>query len=176
MKPIEVDCSDQKAQEFSDNLQLHRPGIAKYIGNIVFNKNDVDDILQRAAIIMWRKYSSFQPGTSFMAWAIKIAKYESFNFTRKIRRCPIMYGADNEVYIEKAMHPDDPYSHGLVDLETILHSLPKDMVELLKAVHVDNIDIRVLAARDGKSPRTYYNKLSLLRKKLMLALTEQHND
>lgn len=64
----------------------------------------------------------------------------------------------------------------MTDVETVLHSLPKDMVELLKAVHIDNIDIRVLAAKDGKSPRTYYNKLSLLRKKLMLALNEQPND
>ena len=44
------------------------------------NKNDVDDILQRATITMWRKYASFQPGTSFVHWAIKIAKYESSNF------------------------------------------------------------------------------------------------
>lgn len=53
---------------------------------IVGNRNDADDAIQEACVVMWEKFDEFEQGTSFQKWACSIAFLVAKNFVRKKRR------------------------------------------------------------------------------------------
>jgi RNA polymerase sigma-70 factor (ECF subfamily) len=50
-----------------------------YIASLLPDLTDADDLFQETSMVLWRKFSEFQPGTSFIAWAHSIA----FNLVRR---------------------------------------------------------------------------------------------
>jgi RNA polymerase sigma-70 factor, ECF subfamily len=46
---------------------------------------NAEDVLQRTRIVLWKKFSTFQPGSSFKAWALQVARFEVSNFRRTQR-------------------------------------------------------------------------------------------
>ena len=39
-----------------------------YIRALVFRRADAEDILQEVAVVLWRKYDQFEPGSRFDQW------------------------------------------------------------------------------------------------------------
>ena len=166
-----------KAAEFNCNLTEHRDKLIRHLTSMTAYKGDVEDIIQRATLTMWNKYDTFKQGTSFYNWACQIVKFELYNFARKHRRGLVTF--DEQVYetaVENLTNPEVSNHEALLALEKVVLELPKDLAKLLQAVYSEGHSIKTVAERDGKCPTTYYNKLSLLRKKLMLAINKQPND
>jgi RNA polymerase sigma-70 factor (ECF subfamily) len=46
---------------------------------------DVEDVVQRTRIVLWQKFTQFQPGSNFKAWALQVARFEVSNFRRTQR-------------------------------------------------------------------------------------------
>jgi RNA polymerase sigma-70 factor (ECF subfamily) len=44
-----------------------------YIASLLPDLTEADDVFQETSMVLWRKFSEFQPGTSFIAWAYRIA-------------------------------------------------------------------------------------------------------
>jgi len=166
MNPTNTDS--QRLHEFNHNLQTHRNNLVTCIAALTTYKHDAEDVMQRAAVTMWRKYDTFKAGTDFFKWAIQISRYELCNFSRVLkRRDRLSYGETYELAVKRTMQPEEPYNEIYERIENVLLTLPKDMVDLLLAVYVDGHDVKTIAASHGKAPRTYYNKLTQLRKKII---------
>lgn len=58
---------------------------------LVPNWADADDVMQSTSIVLWRKFSEFQPGTDFVAWACQIARWEISNFRRVKGRSRLLF-------------------------------------------------------------------------------------
>jgi RNA polymerase sigma-70 factor (ECF subfamily) len=54
----------------------HERRIRGYILALVANTADADDLMQETSAILWRKFDTYQPGTSFLNWALAIARFE----------------------------------------------------------------------------------------------------
>ena len=50
-----------------------RPSVASFIASVVPNLDDADDLQQRVAVAVVRKFADFDRSRSFAAWAIGIA-------------------------------------------------------------------------------------------------------
>ena len=50
-----------------------------YIYTMVPNHADAEELLSETSLTLWSKFSEFEPGTSFIAWACKIAHYKALN-------------------------------------------------------------------------------------------------
>lgn len=50
---------------------------------MVTNFQDAEDILQTVALTIAEKYSTFDPSSSFLAWALGIAKNKIYDYYRK---------------------------------------------------------------------------------------------
>ena len=48
--------------------------------------NDVDEVLQETSMVLWKKFSDFEDGTNFTAWACVIARFEVLKYRRKKSR------------------------------------------------------------------------------------------
>jgi RNA polymerase sigma-70 factor, ECF subfamily len=68
---------------FSELITCHQSALYGYIFAVVRNRQDADDLFQSLCVVLWRKFDSFQPGTSFFSWARRSARLEISNFLRR---------------------------------------------------------------------------------------------
>lgn len=61
----------------------HEREIRGYILSMMVQWADADDVLQESCIVMWQKFSEFDPESSFSAWARKIIYFTLQNYRRK---------------------------------------------------------------------------------------------
>jgi RNA polymerase sigma-70 factor (ECF subfamily) len=59
--------------------------IQSYIFALLPHWANAEDVLQRTRIVLWQKFSTFQPGSNFKAWALQVARFEISNFRRTQR-------------------------------------------------------------------------------------------
>lgn len=63
-------------------LKYHKR-IYGFILTLVPNLSDAEDILQESALVMCRRFREFQSGTSFLAWALTIARNQIYSYRKK---------------------------------------------------------------------------------------------
>ena len=63
-------------EEFVQLFSRSQRKVYLFILSQVANPFDAEDILQETNLVIWKKYTSFEPGTNFSAWACQIARYE----------------------------------------------------------------------------------------------------
>lgn len=152
---------------FTLHLKKWRKPLLNYIYNITPYKSSAEDILQRAVIIMWRKFDSFNEGTDFMKWASTIAYNENRNYSKITQRCPIVF---NTVYYEDSVQSlfseENVSDEKMEKLKKIITLLNKEEKYLVECIYIQGMSIKDLANRDKKPVQTYYNKINLLKKKL----------
>jgi RNA polymerase sigma-70 factor (ECF subfamily) len=64
-------------REFVSELTAHQGVIHAFLISLLPGVPDVDDILQRANLVLWEKRERFEPGTSFKSWALAVAYWEA---------------------------------------------------------------------------------------------------
>jgi RNA polymerase sigma-70 factor (ECF subfamily) len=134
---------------------------------------DAEDILQKAALKMWKKYDSFTEGTSFKAWAWIVTLNTMRNFLRAKKRSVVRYGEEiPEKLSDGAAHinPDDPR---LPYLEEVLGRLSSSETKIIQAVYIEGKKIKEYAEENNISKQTCFNTISLLRKKLKTLINER---
>ena len=67
---------------FAELLTHHQSDLYGYIYAVVRNWQDTDDLYQSVCLVLWSKFESFRPGSSFFAWARQTAKIEISSFLR----------------------------------------------------------------------------------------------
>lgn len=154
--------------EFEENIRTNRVMLVRIINSNIRTSADAEDIFQRASLTMWRKYDNFDSKTAFIAWASTIVKFEACNFRRSYNRCPVSF--DSEVYdvvslLQKTESTIDDERYE--KLQLALNCLDKDTKKLLVSVYLNGEEIKTIAEKTGKSPRTLYNKINLAKKKLV---------
>jgi RNA polymerase sigma-70 factor (ECF subfamily) len=77
--------NDPRTDEFVRLWTLHGKSIYAYLMTLASNPADADEIYQETGMALWKDFHHFTPGTSFQAWAQKIALNRVRNF-RRLRR------------------------------------------------------------------------------------------
>jgi RNA polymerase sigma-70 factor (ECF subfamily) len=65
---------------FSELIARHQSELYAYIFAVVRNWENADDLFQSVCLILWQKFDSFRPGSSFFSWARQTAKFEIRKF------------------------------------------------------------------------------------------------
>ena len=153
-------------KDFSASLTEHKESVVGLIlrkHNI--NYHDAQDIFQRAALNMYKKLRDYHGG-NFFHWLAAFVDREAMNYVKcSCRRKNI----DNNYYVEygETKPQEDKWSLMLQDkLKDVLASLSSEEKELIHAVYYEEISVTELARTHKKPRQTYFNKLSMLRKKL----------
>jgi RNA polymerase sigma-70 factor (ECF subfamily) len=72
--------------EFTKLLLQHQKRIYGLIVSLVPNGPDADDVMQDACAVMWQKFDTFEQGTNFGAWSMRIARYQVMSYYNRSRR------------------------------------------------------------------------------------------
>jgi RNA polymerase sigma-70 factor (ECF subfamily) len=73
-------------EQFVSLLSRFQSQLFNYIFCIVQTLPDTEDVFQQTTLAMWDHFDQFQPGSDFLAWASKIARFRALNFIRAKRR------------------------------------------------------------------------------------------
>ena len=75
-------------RRFMAHFLKNRDSLSAFIWVMVGDRHGVEEALQEASVILWEKFSTFQEGTSFGAWARQVALNVVRNARRKLSKAP----------------------------------------------------------------------------------------
>ena len=177
MSKAQMETADPR--EFIRLLMENERRIYAYIRTMLGNSSDADDVLQETSIILWDKFSEFDPDCgkdqsddqtgdsndgSFIAWSFKVAYFTAQNFRRKKGRSKLVF---SDSLFEKiadktaAMTPKLDQRHEL--LEGCMSKLSKPDQTLLKTRYELGATIETTAQQSGRSVQAVYKALQRIR-------------
>jgi RNA polymerase sigma-70 factor, ECF subfamily len=139
---------DRDAQ-FAELIGRYQSQICAYIFAVVRNQHDTEDIFQSVCLVLWKKFDSFQPDSSFFSWARQTAKFMICNFLRHKKKLPI---GECEAFLDALADTvtesqgDDVLLH-LAALRRCREKLDATDEELLRLRYVEKCSIHEVADR-----------------------------
>lgn len=156
---------DASESEFVVLLTQHQRNLLSYILTLIPLWSDAEDLLQKTNVRLWEERSRFVPGTSFSAWATRVAYYEVLSWRKTATRSKLVF--DTELVGELARMarriPEESRSRRAVALAECLRALPDGKRELLRQCYGEQRKAADLAAKSGKSVVAIYKAIQRLR-------------
>lgn len=154
---------------FSELIASHHSALYAYIFAIVRNREDAGDVFQSVCLVLWRKFDTFRPGTSFFSWARQTAKLVVRSFLRHNKRLPSCVTEELlEVLAETAFDAQDEMADRYVAaLRRCRGKLDVADEELLELRYVDDLGSGEIAARLQRPQPSVCRSLNRIRNWLL---------
>lgn len=117
-------------RDFSDLLTGHQQRLYRYIVSLLGNADAAWDVLQETNRVLLEKRDRFEPGTSFVNWALTVAQYQTMAWLRNQSRDRLV--ATPEIVELLATESPAPNAH-----DDDRASALKNCVEALSQEHRD---------------------------------------
>lgn len=155
-------------EQFLRLLMSNQEKIYAFILSLVHNGNDAEDIMQDVTTVMWRKYDTFQAGTSFTAWGISIARLLVLKFYEKNRNSKLSFSPDLEEKI--ASISTEKLTSEKTDLLSVLREclgkLDTRNYELIKKRYVERKPTKEIADERGIALHSMYRLMGKIHEML----------
>lgn len=167
-------------EEFDVLIEKHRQQIVLYLISMVQNIADAEDLCQKCCVIMWQKSSEYDRRKSFLPWACGIARLESYNYRRSRSTERLQFGSDVLQLLATSLEEmgNSSQDQRLSALKKCVTALPELEQSFLRRIYWEGNSFESIAADLGCSPRTFYNRMYLLRRRLWRCvsrkLSEEH--
>jgi RNA polymerase sigma-70 factor (ECF subfamily) len=153
---------------FSELIARYQSELYAYIFAIVRNWENTDDLFQSVCMILWAKFESFRPGSSFFSWARETAKIEVRSFLRR-RQLPThvseqLLDALAETALDSQYDDVDLYLAALEHCREKLNTIDEELLELR---YVDDLGSREIADRLGRPQQGVCHSLKRIRRWLL---------
>jgi RNA polymerase sigma-70 factor (ECF subfamily) len=141
-----------------------------FVMAMIPNWSDVDDLIQKTAMVMWAKFSEFEPGTDFSAWALCIARYQVLDYRKRKRTDKLRFSistidAINEKFIEATAN--DNLQQRREALQHCLARLTPADRKLLDLRYRPDATIRSVSEYLGRSIHSLYKVLNRIHAQLL---------
>jgi RNA polymerase sigma-70 factor (ECF subfamily) len=152
--------------EFVQQLQRCHRQIYSCIYCLVANWSDADEVYQETCKVLWEKRDQFEMGTSFRAWACRIATNQARHMYRKrvVKVIPFSDVAFSSV--ERAIHSmvDDDFDDSSDRRHTALREctsrLRQNHLDLIVFRYAQSLSLKAIAERLGRSDSAVSRMLS----------------
>ena len=158
-----------RVSEFSTLYTLHKQQLQGFARSLIPNRADAEDVLQRSSVVLWAKFDQYEPGTNFMAWAVRVVHLEAQKQRRRYSRDRHRFGdAFLEAVARQAVDENLVAQQQARErvLAMCLSTLGAEARGLLHARYVDGVETEQLAATFRRSVDGIYKALSRLRRAL----------
>ncbi len=152
-------------EEFVRLLLEYEPRVRSYLRGILPKWQDVDDVMQDASVVAWRKFAQFEPQTDFGRWMLTIARFEALKFRRRLARSPLVFSEDVWELLAKEAADEEASPREVRSnvLEHCLEKLSAAQRELVLKAHAPGVRINEIARQAGRSEQAFYKTLQRLR-------------
>jgi RNA polymerase sigma-70 factor (ECF subfamily) len=154
--------------EFGRLLREAHRELFGFIFAMLQNRADAEDVYQQTALVLWKKYSEFKPGTNFIAWAIRVAQFEIKDYVKARRRRKVFFSDAvlDAIAVAYQAEPDDLRARRMEALATCLEKLSDRDRRMLKQCYSVDRDYKKIAVAEGKTIAAIYKAISRIRKAL----------
>ncbi len=161
-------------------LARHDRAIRRFVRSLLPSREGVDDVMQETALECWKKFSEFRSGHSedavdeFIRWACVIARYKALSWHRDKARDRLVFRESVvEQLAQAAIANLDQQDTERRVIESCLEKMRADQRRLVLSVHSPGESIALIAAESGERSRRLYNRVNVLRKRLMECVQQQ---
>jgi RNA polymerase sigma-70 factor (ECF subfamily) len=147
--------------------------VQSYIGTLLPQAADADEVFQQTSITLWRKFDEFRNDGNFAAWACGIAFNLVRNFRRVESRRPVFLLSDDvletlgQARLEKASSLPDRREA----LKDCLEKLSAEDRELLDRCYAGSANVAAIATDLGRTANSLYKRLKTVRGLLFDCIT-----
>lgn len=165
---------DQSAADFTRQWTAALPTVSAFVGSMVFEISDRDDVLQDCAMAAITSFERFDSSRSFTAWAIGIARNQVRLYLRRRSGDPLLFdeGALDQL-VTAFSRPRKDREQQLDKLETCVASLKHRAREICELRYARNLKPAAIGERLGLSANTVSKALQRIREELRDCLNSQ---
>jgi RNA polymerase sigma-70 factor, ECF subfamily len=149
-----------KEPEFVRLLTRHSSQIYGFILMLSVNRADAEDILQDTSVVLWEKFDTYKPGTSFQAWACQIAYYETLSRRRSQRRMQYLSDTTLALLANDALSIMEQTDLDKDALADCLEKLGEKDRRLIEQKYFVQLSTHEIAERSARSVHAIYRALS----------------
>ena len=146
----------------------HEPVLRSYARSMLVDRRAVDDVMQEASVVLWKKLDQLERDEGFLPWAKVVVRFEALRAARKAARDRHVF---SDALLAQLADEAEGITHEQLDAEreALRHCLGKFREghrRLLLAAHGGEESVKSLAEQAGRSANAYYKLLGRLRSRL----------
>lgn len=159
---------DARYEAFVRLFAHHEAELRRFAASFLPSWGDVDELMQRSALAMWRKFDQFDQETHFIKWACVVTRFEALAYRRKMARDRLVFHEDLlELMAEEAVEELNQRSAEQDALESCLLAMPEKQRKFVILAYTPGVKINELAEQAGSTAAAFYMRLKRLRRQLM---------
>lgn len=165
-------------EQFTRLLVANQRRLYGFIFTLVQDHAAADDVLQEATSLLWQKFDSFELGTDFGAWAMKVARFKVLEWRRKQQRLPLPI--EDELLLELASKAEEAQVTNDLGrreaLEHCLTQLSERDTKLLNHRYTEEQSVSSMAEELGRTRDAVYKVLARIHRDLQLCIRGKLNE
>ncbi|MCE9554799.1 MAG: sigma-70 family RNA polymerase sigma factor [Planctomycetes bacterium] len=158
----------QKDERFLTLFLAEQRRLFQFVSSLLADVHAAEDVMQQASLVLWRKFDQFQPGTSFFAWASRVAYLEALDYKKRARRsADALDPAVLELLATDAVQEAGWLERQMALLEECLKKLPERDQSLIRQRYEHGESGRAMAAANNRSVAAIYKTMERIRSTLL---------
>jgi len=160
--------------QFMELYSAHEVRLRGYVQSLVPYWSDADDIVQKCSLILWKRFSQFEPGTNFFAWACQIVRFEVLKYRKTAARDKMVFGdAFIDAVAKHTVKNCDDLQTRIKFLQECVGKLSPDHRELLRLRYDEERSVGSVAKTLDRPIDGVYKALSRIRMALYNCVSRQ---
>ncbi len=166
---------DDPGELFIKLYTKHESRLRNFVRSMVPTWESVDEVMQEASLVMWRKFDQFDPETEFLKWSQVVCRFEALKCRRRKARDRHVFSEDLLELLATEIEEEDEeiFVREKQALRECLKKVKEPHRELLLASYAKGAKIKEVAEAAGKSPTSVYKLLNRVRESLHECITNQ---
>lgn len=165
---------EPKIEDFVRLYSQHEPKVRAFVRAGLPTIEDVNEVMQEASLVAWRKFSSLKDSEGFGRWMCVIARYEILKYRRSKARDLLVLDDDLlGIITDEGLEEENARGEELKALQKCIRRLPEKHQGLVIKAYTPGQSKKRLAAEVGKTPAALYQLLSRLRLSLLNCIQDQ---
>ena len=158
--------------EFAELLSEAHRELFGFIFAMLQNRADAEDIYQQTSMVLWRKFATFEPGTNFVAWAIRVAQFEIKDYVKARRRRKVFFNDEIlDAIAERYQAESSEFRERRLEaLANCIDKLSERDRNLLNNCYAVERDYSKIARAEGKTLGAVYQAICRIRKALHMCV------
>lgn len=154
-------------EHFISLFVQHERRVYAYIVSLLPDLVEAEDILQETSLVLWQKFSEYEPGSNFLAWACAIARHKTLQHMAKKKGLEVIFSDDViEVIAKQAAIESTTLDRRHRALAQCMEKLSERDRDLVQRRYADGATVQGVSQQVNRSVDALYKALSRIHESL----------
>lgn len=175
--PMPLLPEQDQTELFLEYLTASSRDIFRSIQVMVMNVDVAEDIFQDVNLVLWKKFPTFEKGTNFRAWALKIALNQVLSWRKRVSKNRLVFDEEFLMLVAEEYEKEDQVRLEQKRLlDECVESLTCRHRQLITYRYDMNLSAQEIASRTGRTLDGIRRTLGRIRKILQECTTRKSTE